>query len=128
MTAFNLHDNVNLVELAAVASRTATLTATGVDLRDYIGKGKIVAMSGPASAGTDPTLDIKIQDSADNSSFADVAGMTFTQVTDAADLIEAIAIDFNAIRRYVRVVGTLGGTSSPAFTYGVALIGRKQIV
>jgi hypothetical protein len=128
MSAFNVHDNVTMLELAAVAARTATLTATGVDVRDFIGKGKIVAMSAPATAGTNPTLNIKVQDSANNSDFADVSGMTFTQVTGAADLIEAIPVEFNAIRRYVRIVGTIGGTDTPAFTFGVVVIGRKQIV
>ncbi len=59
---------------------------------------------------------MKIQDSADNVSFADVTGLTFTQVT-AAPTAERIATTSGAtIRRYLRAVTvTTGGFSSLTF-------------
>jgi hypothetical protein len=64
--------------------------------------------------GTDVT--VKIQDSADNVSFADVSGLAFTQLT-AGRTAERLATANNAtIRRYLRAVTvTTGGFSSLAF-------------
>jgi hypothetical protein len=64
--------------------------------------------------GTDAT--VKIQDSADNVTFADVTGMAFTQIT-AGPTSERIAIGNTAtIRRYVRVITeTSGGFSTLSF-------------
>lgn len=98
----------------AAASRTSTTNGTGVDLK---GATDVLAIlnCAAASAGTNPTWDVTIEDSADNSSFAAVSGLAFTQVTNAAST-QTMQIDPRAVRRYVRAVGTIGGTSSPAFT------------
>ncbi|MFD5814416.1 hypothetical protein [Streptomyces sp. NPDC127038] len=65
--------------------------------------------------GTDAT--VKIQDSADNSSFADVTGLTFTQIT-AGPTSERVATTSAAtVRRYLRAVTTTtGGFSSLTFS------------
>lgn len=67
-----------------------------------------------AFTGTDVT--IKIQDSADNLSFTDVAGFGFAQVTSAPQA-QRIAIANNAtLRQYVRAVtATVGGFTSVTF-------------
>jgi hypothetical protein len=64
--------------------------------------------------GTDVT--VKIQDSADNSNWADVTGGSFTQIT-SAPTFERIALSNTAtIRRYVRAVTvTSGGVTSVSF-------------
>jgi hypothetical protein len=66
-------------------------------------------------AGTDAT--VKIQDSADNSSFADVSGLTFTQVTSNTPASPRRAItNTSTLRRYVRAVTvTTGGFTSLVF-------------
>lgn len=65
--------------------------------------------------GTDAT--VKIQDSADNVSFADVTGLTFTQIT-AGPTSERIATASGAtVRRYLRAATvTTGGFSSLTFS------------
>jgi hypothetical protein len=67
-----------------------------------------------AFSGTDVT--IKIQDSADDVSFSDVASFAFTQVT-SAPFVERIALSNTAtIRRYVRAITvTTGGVTSVQF-------------
>lgn len=113
-----------VLNLAPAASRTTTLTGTGVDLQLYEGRAELILTSSAATAGTAPTLAVKVQDSANNSDFDDVAGLVFTTVTAAAS-VQSMAINKPALRRYIRVVGTLGGTDSPAFTYaivGVAML------
>ncbi|MFI1728183.1 hypothetical protein ACH40E_02870 [Streptomyces acidicola] len=69
--------------------------------------------------GTDVT--VKIQDSADNATFADVAGFAFTQITGSTPLAQRIALSNVAtLRRYLRVsTVTTGGFSSLAFAVNV---------
>lgn len=105
------------------AARTASGNGTGVDLQNYVGDVMALVHSG-AGTGTTPTLDAKIQDSADDSSYADVTGLTFTQITTTASL-QTLKIDSRAVRRYVRVVFTIGGTT-PSFPCMADIIGMKQ--
>lgn len=121
----NAHGNFDIEELLPAAVRTSSANGAGVDLLDYLGKAKIILQSS-AGGGTTPTLDVKIQESDDNSTFEDVAGATFAQVTDAADLTAAIGLQIDPRKRYVRAVATIDGTD-PEFACGVVLIGRKQV-
>lgn len=67
-----------------------------------------------AFTGTDVT--VKIQDSADNSSFADVTGLTFTQTTAAQTFQRIATANTATIRRYVRAITiTSGGFTSATF-------------
>lgn len=117
----------NVVSLAPVLSRTATLTGAAVDVRDYEGMALITQMVGVPTAGSSPTWDGKVQTSADGSTgWADVTGATFTQVTSAA-AVQAIAVDLNACSRYIRVVGTLGGTSTPTYPAGYTMHAVKKV-
>jgi hypothetical protein len=117
---------LTVASVAASAARTTTLTGTGVDLQTYEGNVGVILNSSAATAGSSPTLDVKIQDSADNSSFADVSGLTFTQVTDAAS-VQLLRVP-KSVRRYIRAVGTIGGTSSPAFTYGLTMVAVRKTI
>jgi hypothetical protein len=75
--------------------------------------------------GTDAT--VKVQDSADNVTFADVTGLTFTQIT-AAPTSERLATASGAtIRRYLRVsTVTTGGFSS--LTFAVVVVKNQTTV
>jgi hypothetical protein len=104
---------------------TTTQTGAGVDTFGY-NSAALVLEVGTVS-GTTPTLDVKVQDSADNSSFADVSGLTLTQIT-ASNNSQILQIDglnssYNGVarRRYLRVVGTIGGTT-PSFDFGAELL------
>lgn len=76
-----------------------------------------------AFTGTDFT--VKIQDSADNGTFADVAGLAFTQVLAAGftPQVQRIATSNVAtIRRYLRAVTvTTGGITSATFAVSVVV-------
>lgn len=66
-------------------------------------------------AGTDVT--VKLQDSADNSSFADITGAVFTAVTTAPGAQRIATSNAATIRRYVRAVTTTsGGFTSLVFS------------
>jgi hypothetical protein len=116
---------LTVTNVAAPVARTATVTSSGVDLKEYTGNVMIVQDVGTVS-GTTPTLDGKIQDSADNSAFADVTGYTFTQVT-ASTSLQSLNVDTRKVRRYIRYVGTIAGTT-PSFGMDVVAIGMKQVV
>lgn len=113
----NFADHMQVLNLQAAASITGNGNGTGVDLKDYAGQIAVVLDAGN-TAGTTPTLDVKIQDSADNSSFADVTSGAFTQVTTVAS-VQKMVLNKDQLRRYIRVVKTIGGTSSPAYVLSV---------
>lgn len=72
-----------------------------------------------AFTGTDVT--VKVQDSADNSSFADVTGLTFAQTTSAPGTQRLATANTATLRRYVRAITvTSGGFSS--CTFAVTLV------
>ena len=123
----NLGSKTYVGSLLGADSRNASANGTGFDLQgsnDAEGEA-IVILDSEAGSGTSPTLDVKLQDSADNSSWSDLSGKTFTQVTDGAAATEKISINTNDVRRYVRAVATLGGTS-PVFVCAVSLVYSKK--
>jgi len=126
----NLGSKSYLGTLLACDSRTATATGTGFDLEGSNGaegEAIIILSSDAASAGTDPTLDVKLQESdVEGSGYTDISGATFTQVTDAEASSQKISINTNDVKRYLRAIGTLGGTNTPTFTYSVELIYGKK--
>lgn len=122
----NLHDGVDAISFAPTLSRTSTLTGAAKDLRDYMGKAKAILDAAAAIAGTDPTLNVKFQDSPDGTNdWQDMSGAAFAEVTDAASY-QTIGIQIDPQRRYWRVIGTIGGTVSPEFNYSVTVIGKKD--
>ena len=123
MNLQTIMDILTLLNLFPTAARTATANGTGVDLQQYSGDVAVV-LDSAAGTGTSPTLDVKLQDSADNSTFADITGATFTQVINAASQ-QKIVVNKDAARRYVRAVATIGGTS-PSFTFSVNAVGVKK--
>ena len=102
MSLFNFAGLATTVSLAPAASNAASFNGTGVDLQDYNSPVLIVQNHGVSTG----TLDGKIQDSADNSSFADVSGAVFAQSTTTAD-VKMLTITPGQVRRYVRYVGTI---------------------
>jgi hypothetical protein len=72
--------------------------------------------------GTDVT--VKIQDSADNASFADVAGLAFTQVTSAPGAQRISISNTTTVRRYVRAVTTTSGGFTSA-SFAVVLVANE---
>ena len=122
MSQFNFPGNATTVVLLAAAScaNTAAATGTGVDLKDYEGAILITQNHGTSTG----TLDGKIQDSADNSSFTDVSGLTFAQSTTTAD-VQGLVVQSKQVRRYIKYVGTVG--TGPQVV-GVSMVGVKKSV
>ena len=124
MKIIDVHGEL-LVSSLAAGTYVASGNGAGIDLQGYQGVLKIVLDSG-AGGGTTPTLDVKIQDSADNSSFTDVVNKAFVQVGADASL-QSLGIDTRGVKRYIRAALTITGTS-PTFGLAVVATGQKQIM
>ena len=116
-------EKINLIAGHPTAARTATGQTSGIDLRTYDGD-VVFVLDSAAGGGSSPTLDITIEDSADNSSFSALSGAAFTQVTGTASA-QTLDINKDEAKRYVRIKYTIGG-SSPTFTFSVNSIGLKK--
>jgi hypothetical protein len=109
---------VQVKQSLIAAARTATANGTGIDFVN--GDGFCFAMLHVGTtSGTAPTLDVKIQESTDNSTFTDISGATFTQATAAQSAgADVPRITFNRTKQYLRAVATIGGTT-PSFICSV---------
>jgi hypothetical protein len=104
---------------AGVRTDTAATNGASIDTTASASFGGQAYLQAFSFTGTDVT--VKIQDSADNATFADVAGFAFTQITGSTPLAERIALGNTAtLRRYLRAVTvTTGGFTSLAFAVNV---------
>jgi hypothetical protein len=104
---------------AGVRADVAATNGTGIDTAASLAFGGQAYLQVFSFTGTDVT--VKIQDSADNVTFADVAGFSFTQITGGAPLSERIALSNTAtLRRYLRAsTVTTGGFSALSFAVNV---------
>jgi hypothetical protein len=120
-------NELTISELVSCDVRTSTLTGTAFDLKDYIGNVAITLISDQGTGNANNTLDCKIQSSSTSGgSYADVSGATFTQVTGSAGNTETISVDTRSCSRYIKLIGTMGGTS-PSYAFGAIITGRKQV-
>ncbi len=113
----DLQHKISTVKSFYPAAQTATVTGTGVDLTGYESAVAIVHVG----AYTDGTHTPKLQESSDNSIFADVA---------AADLLGAFAalaanvlqpVGYIGQKRYIRVLVTVAGATTGA-VYGAVIV------
>lgn len=113
-----------IVSLAPAASLTATATSNAVDISDFTGAAKLV-LDASAMGGTSPTMDVKLQHCDTQGGTYTDAGIAFTQVTAAASF-QVLDFAVDGLKKYVKVVSTLGGTS-PTVARSVQLIGNKAL-
>jgi hypothetical protein len=103
--------------------RTVTATTTGSAVDLLAGDGKCFAIQQVGTVGgTTPALAGKLQESADNNTWTDIAGAAFASVS-TTDNVQAIA--FDRTMRYVRYIGTVTGTS-PSFPLAVIVSEQKK--
>lgn len=105
---------------ALSVARTASVDGSAIDFKNYEGNIAI-HMIWTHVSGTNPTWTWKLQTSADGSTgWADVTGVTIAAAADGDDIV---VVHKGKLKRYVRIVGTIGGTSTPtiataAYAYG----------
>lgn len=130
-TFMDLQHQAQATALLDIAARTAQTTGSAVSVAD-IGTNLCSALLAVgAAAGTAPTLDVKIQESADGSTSwtdckaGDQTAADFAQVTTAN---QVQVISFLAQKPYIRAyVAAPGGSSTPGYTFGVYVIAQKKL-
>jgi hypothetical protein len=111
-----------------IASFTANTDLTGVDVKDYIGKVKVILNAAAATNDNQPA-NVSIQTSDEsNANFAAFStAVAFTAIAvNGAATTESIEFDTRLAKRYVRahVVESAAGNSRDI---SVVLVGKKQI-
>lgn len=76
-------------------------------------------------SGTTPTLDVKMQESDDDTTWTDIAGAIFTEVSAAN---QEQRIRFLHSKRYCRSYATIGGTNSPSFDAAVEVLAQAKYI
>lgn len=113
-------------EALGVLSRTANSVSAAFDVTLYDGTIVFILAAGAATAGTNPTLDVKLTHcDTSGGTYVDVTGATFAQVTTVSG-VQKLAVDSDRLKQFVKVSWTIGGTVSPAFTFGVVAEGMKK--
>jgi hypothetical protein len=99
-------------------------TATGLDILNdsYIGIGKLILTA--VAGGSGITSTVKMQDSADNSTWADISGCAFAAVGNAVSL-QSIPINLEKAKKYIRAVDTVAGGSCTGATAVILLAKPK---
>tara|TARA_R110000824_G_scaffold32908_7_gene106121 strand:- start:2836 stop:3558 length:723 start_codon:yes stop_codon:yes gene_type:complete len=101
--------------IEALAARTATGNSSAVDNTASSASGGSGYVQFTAVSGTSPTMAIVIQHSADDTTYATL--ISFTTAGSVGGERKTVS---GTVNRYIRVNATIGGSSSPSFTYTVA--------
>jgi hypothetical protein len=108
----------NLVAVLTSAARTTSVTTRAFAVGDA--DNLIAYLTVTAGSGTNPTLDVKFQDTSDNgTTWWDIAGTPFATVTgSSSSQLVAASRKFGT---QVRAVITIGGTT-PSFTFHLEML------
>ena len=101
--------------IEALTAQTANGNSSSLDNSASSASGGSGYLQVTAKSGTSPTMAVKVQHSADDSSFADL--ITFTTASDLTAERKTVS---GTVNRYLRVNRVVGGSSSPSVTYMVA--------
>jgi len=99
---------------AATSAQTATGFATYLDDLAATTKGLSAALQIFSVSGTTPSITVKLQSSADHTTWADL--LTFNAATGVGSQYQSVS---GNVDRYIRLAWTISGTS-PSFTFHVA--------
>lgn len=131
-TPFDIGSHVNTVKggIAAQADTASAATnGTGFDRTGYMSCKAHLSVGAATGSPTTSTVAFKLQDSADNSTFADfvpntgAASIAAVSGKTAASFNE-VSINLLGAKKYIRAVGTsvIAGGTSPTQPYAVALV------
>jgi len=104
---FSLHQFLKAV-VGLVADNHAAGTVNGPGI-DRVGFEEALVVVNSGANGTSGTADVKVQESDDNSTWADVAGAAFAQITEANDNTVYVGrLNLVVRKRYLRLVAVVG--------------------
>lgn len=101
------------------AALTATGNSSGLDVQKTPAGGVWVEIVVSAVSGTSPTVDFKVQESNDDSTYNDV--VTFAQITATGRHARLV----QSKKRYLRLARAIGGTT-PSFTVTAGIVSGPQ--
>ena len=122
-TSLDIQADSGIYSGTVLENRTVTTTTTGTARDNTLstGNGGAGILIVSAKSGTSPTLDAKIQHSADDTTYADL--VTFTQATNTTSEVKLVD-EGTTVNRYLKAILTVGG-STPSFTAIIAF-GRNN--
>ena len=112
--ADNIAISQSIAPGAHVIAATFSLVGTAIDVLGY----SVLVTFAWAGFGAGSTVDVKLQDSDDNTTWTDVASGAFTQVTTAT-ANSTIEKAYTGGKHYLRVVATVAGATS---SFGVSVV------
>lgn len=122
---YDLPGSVTFSVLTPATTFSSNTNSLNFDLSPYQGCVGVILNAGANTAGdANSKLTAAIYDSADNSTYAAIAGATFTNVTNANSL-QVYDLDTRVARRYMRVVTTVLGVNT-VYPVSMSLVGQKQ--
>ena len=117
------NNTISVVRPAVAFAANANIN--GIDLRDYIGNVAVIFNVGQAWAGTSPTYDAYLRSgSSSDGTNASNLNISLTQVANTNSL-QVLSVDTRTAGRYLNIVQTIGGSSSPNFAVGIQQVGQK---
>lgn len=122
----HLHDiaNAGLVKQAVCLAAATTGNTAGSSLDMLTGEGRLnIIQSIGAWVGNSPTVQTKVQESADGSNWYDITGASFSS-TATSNTIQTLSFSRNY--RYVRSYDTIAGTGSLAIPLANIIIQQKK--
>lgn len=120
--AKDLKNDLTLATSLAPAARTATANGTGVDLKGYDG----ATVEFIVGTITDGTHTPKIQESDDNTTFADVAAADQQGALSNLATSTNQRVGYLGSKRYIRAVSTVSGTTTGGVYAAVVLRGYPR--
>lgn len=126
-----LGSDLNVINVFPVASVTASGDSAAFDMKNYDGQCAIVADVSAPVAGTSPTLDVSLKESAalagtyTSVSSTKFIGGAFSQVTSLASM-QKRAINKTAIKRFLKFSVAIGGTASPQYLLSAKILCDKK--
>ena len=87
---------------------SSQLSGVSVDMASNVENIISAALIVGNVAGTTPTMNVKLQESTDGTTYTDITGGAFTQVT-TSNQVQYLAV--KPTKRYVSCTGTIGGTN-----------------
>lgn len=111
------------------AGITNSQTGPALDMIEGDGICHLISTVGYFSGTGVPTFDCKVQESADGSTgWADITGAALSQITTQATTTPATAqiVQFQRTKRYLRLVSTVAGTTSPLYVGDVSVLEQKK--
>ena len=112
----DLKNSITRKDSFVPAVRTTSGEGEGVDLQEAEGN-VFASIHVGAVSGTNPTLDVKMQESDDDVTYSDIVGAVFAQITLANQVAD---LTFKRAKRFVKAVATIAGTT-PSFASAVSV-------